>query len=76
MWRHTPYGAKFVTVVWDLTPIRDRSGPSWLLDMAPGALQAGLQNLAASLPDTWRERIEIVAKKSTLVRASGCRPRR
>ena len=36
VWRHTPYGTKFVTVVWDLTPIRDRSGPSWLLDMVQG----------------------------------------
>ena len=36
VWRHTPYGDKYVTVILDLTPIRDRSGPSRLLDMIPG----------------------------------------
>ena len=46
VWRHTPYGDRYVTVILDVTPIRDRRGPSRLLDMAPGALQAGLQNLA------------------------------
>ena len=33
MWRNTPYGDKYVTVILDLTPIRDRRGPSRLLDM-------------------------------------------
>ena len=36
VWRHTPYGVKCVTVILDLTPIRDRIGPSRLLDMVPG----------------------------------------
>ena len=36
VWRHTPYGDKYVTVILDLTPIRERSGPSRLLDMVPG----------------------------------------
>ena len=27
VWRHTPYGDKYVTVILDLTPIRDRRGP-------------------------------------------------
>ena len=36
MWRHTPYGDKYVTVILDLTPIRERSGPLRLLDMIPG----------------------------------------
>ena len=38
VWRHTPYGDKFVTVILDVTPIRDRSGPSRLLDMIPGGV--------------------------------------
>ena len=61
MWRHTPYGDKFVTVILDLTPIRDRSGPSRLLDMGPGRSKQGFKTWLASQPDTWRERIEIVA---------------
>ena len=36
VWRHTPYGDRYVTVILDLTPVRDRSGPSRLLDMVPG----------------------------------------
>ena len=61
VWRHTPYGDKFVTVILDLTPIRDRSGPSRLLDMIPGRSKQVFKTWLASRPDTWRERIEIVA---------------
>ena len=61
MWRHTPYGDKYVTVILDLTPIRDRSGPSRLLDMVPGRSKKVFKTWLASRPDTWREGIEIVA---------------
>ena len=61
VWRHTPYGDKFVTVILDVTPIRDRSGPSRLLDMVPGHSKQVFKTWLASQPDTWRERIEIVA---------------
>ena len=61
VWRHTPYGDKYVTVVLDLTPIRDRSGPSRLLDMVSGRSKKVFKTWLASQPDTWRERIEIVA---------------
>jgi len=61
VWRHTPYGDKFVTVILDLTPIRDRSGPSRLLDMVPGRSKQVFKTWLASQPDTWRECIEIVA---------------
>ena len=61
VWRHTPYGDKYVTVILDLTPIRDRSGPSRLLDMVPGRSKKVFKTWLASRPDTWRERIEIVA---------------
>ena len=46
VWRHTPYGDKYVTVILDVTPIRDRRSPSRLLDMIPGRSTGGLQNLA------------------------------
>ena len=61
VWRHTPYGDKYVTVILDLTPIRDRRGPSRLLDMVPGRSKQVFKTWLASQPDTWRERIEIVA---------------
>ena len=35
-WRHTSKGDKYVTVIIDLTPVRDRTGPARLLDMVEG----------------------------------------
>ena len=61
VWRHTPYGDKYVTVILDLTPIRERSGPCRLLDMVPGRSKQVFKTWLASRPDTWRESIEIVA---------------
>ena len=61
VWRHTPYGDKYVTVILDVTPIRDHSGPSRLLDMVPGRSKKVFKTWLASQPHTWRERIEIVA---------------
>ena len=61
VWRHTPYGDKFVTVILDLTPVHDRSGPSRLLDMVPGRSKQVFKTWLASQSATWRERIEIVA---------------
>ena len=61
VWRHTPDGDKYVTVILDLTPIRDRRGPSRLLDMVPGRSKQVVTTWLASRPDTWRSHIEIVA---------------
>ncbi len=36
VWRHTRRGDKYVTVIIDLTPVRDRTGPARLLDMVQG----------------------------------------
>ena len=61
MWRHPPTETRIVTVILDLTPIRDRRGPSRLLDMVPGRSKQAFKTWLASQPHTWRERIEIVA---------------
>ena len=61
MWRHTPYADKYVTVILDVTPVHDRSGPSRLLDMVPGRSKGVFKTWLASQPHTWCERIEIVA---------------
>ena len=37
VWRHTPHQDRYVTVILDVTPIRDRSGPSRLLEMVVAA---------------------------------------
>lgn len=36
VWRHTRWGNRYVTVVIDLTPVADGTGPARLLDMVPG----------------------------------------
>ena len=46
MWRHTKQGDRYVTVVIDLTPVRDRSGPARLVDVAPGRSKKAIQDLA------------------------------
>ena len=57
VWRHTPYGDRYVTVILDLTPVHDRSGPSRLLDMVPGRSKQVFKSWLASQPNTWRENI-------------------
>lgn len=59
--RHTPYGNKYVTIILDLTPVHNRSGPSRLLDMVPGRSKRVFKTRLASQPHTWRSHIEIAA---------------
>ncbi len=40
VWRHTRRGDKYVTVIIDLTPVRDGAGPARLLDMVEGRSKA------------------------------------
>ena len=61
VWRHTPYGDKYVTVILDVTPVRDRRGPSRLLDRVTGRSKRVFKTWLASQPDTWSSHIEIVA---------------
>jgi transposase len=61
VWRHTRKGDKYVTVIIDLTPIRDKTGPARLLDMVEGRSKAAFKTWLADRPKTWREGIEVVA---------------
>ena len=61
MWRHTRKGDKYVTVVIDLTPIRDKSGPARLLDMVEGRSKASFKTWLADRPKQWRDAVEVVA---------------
>ena len=61
VWRHTRHGDKYVTVIIDLTPIRDGSGPSRLLDMVEGRSKHAFKTWLAARPQAWRDRIEVVA---------------
>ncbi len=61
VWRHTRRGDKYVTVVIDLTPIRDGTGPARLLDMVEGRSKAAFKTWLADRPQAWREAVEVVA---------------
>ena len=61
VWRHGRRGDKYVTVIIDLTPVRDRTGPARLLDMVEGRSKAVFAAWLQARPDTWRQRVEVVA---------------
>ena len=60
-WRHTRRGEKYVTVIIDLTPTSDGTGPARLLDMVEGRSKQVFKTWLAAQPRAWRERIEVVA---------------
>lgn len=61
VWRHTRKGDKYVTVIIDLTPIRDGTGPSRLLDMVEGRSKQAFKAWLAERPQAWRDAVEVVA---------------
>jgi transposase len=60
-WRHTRRGDKYVTVIIDLTPIRDGTGPARLLDMVEGRSKQAFKTWLAERDETWRQGLEVVA---------------
>ena len=61
VWRHTRRGDKYVTVIIDLTPVRDRKGPARLLDMIEGRSKQVFKTWLADQPQGWRDAIEVIA---------------
>ncbi|RGE14612.1 ISL3 family transposase, partial [Leucobacter sp. wl10] len=61
VWRHTRRGDKYVTVIIDLTPVRDKRGPARLLDMVPGRSKQVFSDWLAQRTQAWRDGIEVVA---------------
>jgi len=61
VWRHTRKGDKYVTVIIDLTGIRDGSGPARLLDMVEGRSKRAFQTWLADRTKAWRDGVEVVA---------------
>ncbi len=61
VWRHTRAGDKYVTVIIDLTPVREKTGPARLLDMVEGRSKAVFKRWLAARPAPWQEQIEAVA---------------
>jgi transposase len=61
VWRHTRRGDRYVTVIIDLTPIRDGTGPARLLDMVEGRSKQVFKAWLADRPQVWRDAVEVVA---------------
>ncbi|MCY0904372.1 ISL3 family transposase [Arthrobacter sp. H14-L1] len=61
VWRHTRRGDKYVTVIIDLTPIHDGTGPSRLLDMVEGRSKQVFATWLKARPQQWRDGVEVVA---------------
>lgn len=60
-WRHTRRGDKFVSVIIDLTPVRDGTGPSRLLDMVEGRSKQVFKTWLEAQTPAFRNGIEIEA---------------
>jgi transposase len=60
-WRHTRRGDKDVTVIIDLTPIRDGTGPARLLDMVEGRSKQVFKTWLGERDTSWRDGVEVVA---------------
>ena len=60
-WRHTRKGDKYVTVVIDLTPVREGTGPARLLDMVEGRSKSVFKTWLAERDQAWRDGVEVVA---------------
>ncbi|WP_058954282.1 ISL3 family transposase [Kocuria rhizophila] len=61
VWRHARMGDKYVTVIIDLTPVRDGTGTARLLDMIEGRSKAAFKTWLTERPTARREAIEVVA---------------
>jgi len=61
VWRHTRRGDKYVTVIIDLTGIRDGTGPARLLDMVEGRSKQVFKTWLTERPQVWCDAIEVVA---------------
>jgi transposase len=60
-WRHTRKGDKYVTVIIDLTPIRDKTGPARLIDMVSGRSKQVFKTWLDAQSTAFRDGIEVVA---------------
>ncbi len=60
-WRHTRRGDRYVTVIIDLTAIRDGTGPARLLDMVQGRSKQAFKHWLSERDQSWRDAVEVVA---------------
>ncbi len=61
VWRHTRPGDKYVTVIIDLTGVRDGTGPARLPDLVEGRSKHAFKTWLADRDEAWRNQVEVVA---------------
>jgi transposase len=61
VWRHTRRGDKYVTVIIDLTGVRNGTGPARLLDMVEGRSKQAFNAWLAARTEPRRNAIVVVA---------------
>jgi transposase len=61
VWRHTRRGDRYVTVIIDLTGIRQGTGPARLLDMVEGRSKQAFKQWLTERDKSWRDGVEVVA---------------
>ena len=61
VWRRTRRGDKYVTVIIDLTPITNGTGPSRLLDVVEARSKHAFKSWLAARDKAWRDAVEVVA---------------
>ncbi|RCS57779.1 ISL3 family transposase [Microbacterium sp. JB110] len=61
VWRHTRRGDKCVTVIIDLTGIRNGTGPARLLDMIEGRSKQAFKTWLSERPKASRDGVEVLA---------------
>jgi len=61
VWRHTRRGDKYVSVIIDLTAVRDGTGPARLLDMVEGRSKQASPSGSPRGRRAWRDGVEVVA---------------
>lgn len=61
VWRQTRLGEKYVTIIIDLTPAREKTGPAGLLDMMSLRSPYAFMTWLAGRAKAWRDGVEVVA---------------
>lgn len=61
VWRHTHHGDKHVTLIINLPPVRDSTGPARLLDVIEGRSKKAFTTWLAERSQEWRDRVEMIA---------------
>lgn len=60
-WRHTRVGDRYVTVVIDLTPTREQTGPSRLLAVLDGRSKKAFKTWLEAQDQTFKDQVDIIA---------------